>query len=95
MEKAEKILKETIGLKEKITYKDYGYNITVGEAIKAINKALSIAVVSNCGDKHLSKICDKQGHQMAELWYVNEDKIPFQLEHQDKCCICGYESNDI
>ena len=34
-------------------------------------------------------------HQMAELWYVTEDGEPFQLEHQSKCCICGYEDNRI
>ena len=63
--------------------------------IDAINEALDISSVSNCGDKHLSNICDKEGHQMSELWYVNEDRIPFQLEHSDKCCICGYENNSI
>tara|TARA_R110002051_G_scaffold288690_1_gene351526 strand:+ start:618 stop:914 length:297 start_codon:yes stop_codon:yes gene_type:complete len=63
-------------------------------AESVVNKLL-ISGVSNCGDKHLTKICDKEGHQMSELWYVNKDRVPFQLEHSDKCCICGYEDNSI
>jgi hypothetical protein len=63
--------------------------------IDAMQEALAISRVSNCDDKHLSNICDKEGHQMSELWYVNEDRIPFQLEHSEKCCICGYENNSI
>lgn len=42
--------------------------------------------------QELLSVCE---HQMAELWYVNEDGEPFQLEHQSKCFICGYEDNSI
>ena len=69
--------------------------ITLLHKLNALEKQFAISGVSNCGDKHLSRICDKEGHQMSELWYVNEDRIPFQLEHSDKCCICGYEDNSI
>jgi hypothetical protein len=40
MKKAEEILKESIGLEGDITEKDYKYNVTVGEAVAAIQIAL-------------------------------------------------------
>jgi negative regulator of sigma E activity len=57
MTKAEQILKETLDLDGEITKKHYTMTLKVGEAIEAINKALSITAVVQakpevCEDKN-------------------------------------------